>query len=126
MHQAVSIIFLLALTFAPQASGWCAGTGQAGQKKETPARQQKSKADSMTGCIDEQEGRYVLIDNRTMSVVAALEADGFPTEGFAKHVGHRVTIRGTVSPDGAVPHFRVRNIVPISDTCAPQPEQGKP
>jgi hypothetical protein len=27
--------------------------------------------------------------------MADLEADGFPTEGFAKHMGHKVTVRGT-------------------------------
>jgi hypothetical protein len=99
---------------------------QAGKKPEAPAKTQKAKTDSMTGCIDEQEGRYVLVDDRTMSPVAALEADGFPTEGFAKHMGHKVTVRGISSPDGPLPHFKVRSIEAVSDTCSPQQEQGKP
>jgi hypothetical protein len=60
-----------------------------------------------------------------MNPVANLEADGFETEGFAKHVGHKVTVRGTSNPGGAVPVFKVRSIETVSDACAPQQQQGK-
>jgi len=76
--------------------------------------------DSLTGCIDQQDGRYVLVNDHTLSPVAVLEADGFATEGFAKHMGHKVTVRGVSSPAGAVPIFKVRGIETISDICAPQ------
>lgn len=126
-RQSARIVFLPLLALASltidQSASWA---GQAGKKPDAPAKAQKARSDSMTGCVDEQEGRYVLVDARTMSPVAALEADGFPTEGFAKHVGHKVTVRGISSPDGALPHFKVRSIEAISDTCSPQPEQGKP
>ncbi|HXS96228.1 MAG TPA: hypothetical protein VN736_16610 [Candidatus Limnocylindrales bacterium] len=74
----------------------------------------------MTGCVDEQDGKYVLVDDRTLNPIASLEADGFPTEGFAKHMGHKVTVRGTSSTGGAKPVFKVRTIEPVADTCAPQ------
>jgi hypothetical protein len=54
-----------------------------------------------------------------MAVLANLEADGFPTEGFAKHLGHKVTVQGTSVPNGNRPVFKVRSIETISDTCAP-------
>jgi len=95
------------------------------QKQDKAKAEQKAKTASLTGCIDEKEGRYVLVDERTLNPVANLEADGFETEGFAKHVGHKVTVRGTSSPGGAVPAFKVRSIETISDVCAPQPQQGK-
>jgi hypothetical protein len=76
----------------------------------------------MTGCIDEAEGRYVLIDDRTRGTIASLEADGFETEGFAKHVGHKVTVRGTSISGGTLPTFRVRSIETISETCEAQTE----
>jgi hypothetical protein len=119
-RQVVSLVFLSVLAVAIQATGFgAAGAGQSKQKQDPPAGEQKAKTASLTGCIDQQEGGYVLIDSRRMSVIAALEADGFPTEGFAKHMGHRVTVRGTSKPDGAVTHFKVRSIEPISDICAP-------
>jgi len=97
-----------------------------GQKKEQgvkqPAKQeQKEKAASMTGCVDEQEGRYVLVDDHSLARIADLEADGFPNEGFAKHVGHRVTVRGMSMTNGSRPLFKVRTVETLSETCAPQP-----
>ena len=43
-------------------------------------------------------GKYVLVDDRMSDYdLADLETDGFPTEEdfFAKHMGHKVTVRGT-------------------------------
>ena len=91
------------------------------QSPLTPKKQQAKKQEgaSRSGCVDEQEGHYVLVDDRELKVVANLEADGFPTEGFAKHVGQKVTVRGIVSPDGLRPVFKVRSIETVSQTCAP-------
>jgi hypothetical protein len=93
-------------------------SGQETQKQ--PKSQPKQAGTSMTGCVDEQDSRYVLTDDRTLKPIANLEADGFPTEGFAKHVGHKVTVRGTSNSATPIPVFKVRSIDPISDTCAPQ------
>lgn len=96
---------------------------QAGQKqdsKEKTAPPAKNGAASMTGCVDEQEGNYVLLSDRTMNPIANLEADGFPREAFAKHVGHKVTVRGTSNPQGALPLFKVKAIETVSETCQPQ------
>jgi hypothetical protein len=50
-----------------------------------------------------------------------LEAEGFPTEGFAKHVGHKVNVRGTAgSNDQQGPVFKVRSVEALSDTCGPK------
>jgi hypothetical protein len=73
---------------------------------------------SLTGCIDEQEGKWVLVNDHDMAVIANLAADGFPPEGFAKHVGHKVTVRGTSSSGASRPLFKVRVIEVISETCA--------
>jgi hypothetical protein len=93
---------------------------QGKQNQDSPKKGQKAKTDSLTGCIDQQEGRYVLVNDHNLSAVALLEADGFPTEGFAKHMGHKVTVRGISNPGGALPTFKVRGIETVSDTCAPQ------
>ncbi len=85
------------------------------QKKAPP----KTKTDSMTGCVDEQEGHYRLIDEQNREPIADLEAEGFPTEGFAKHVGQKVTVRGTKNPGTERPVFRVRSIETVSEVCAP-------
>jgi hypothetical protein len=68
--------------------------------------------------VDEQDGHWVLVSDQTMAIIANLAADGFPPEAFAKHVGHKVTVRGTRSPGGPTPMFKVRSIETISETCA--------
>lgn len=77
----------------------------------------------MTGCVDQQDTKFVLVDDRTLKPVADLEADGFPSEAFAKHLGHKVTIRGTSSPGGPRPVFKVRSIETVNDVCAPSEQQ---
>ncbi len=85
-----------------------------------PKSESKPGSASLTGCIDEQDGHYVLVDDRTLTPVANLEADGFPTESFAKHLGHKVTVRGISNSGSGRPVFKVRTVDKVSDTCAPQ------
>jgi len=61
-----------------------------------------------------------MVNDRTLDPIADLEAEGFETEGFAKHMGHKVTVRGTSNPGENRPLFKVRSIETVSDTCAPQ------
>jgi len=98
----------------------------ASQTQERPAKktsQKKPEDASLTGCVDQQEGQYVLVDDHDLKVVTRLEAEGFSNEGFAKHMGQKVTVRGTNNPSGANPVFKVRRIETVSETCAPQAAQ---
>lgn len=94
---------------------WASFALAAPQEKSRPKQQT-----AMTGCIDEQDGHYVLISAQDRSLVATLEADGFPTEGFAKHLGHKVTVRGTAASEDPHPIFKVRSIETVSESCGPQ------
>jgi hypothetical protein len=90
---------------------------------QQPKSDPKEKADpkgqtSLTGCVDEQAGKWVLVNNQTMAIIATLAADGFPQEAFAKYVGQRVTVRGTASSGASSSPFKVRSVETISETCA--------
>jgi hypothetical protein len=92
-----------------------------GQQPKTDSKEKadpKEQTASLTGCVDEQEGKWVLVSDQTMAIIATLAADGFPTEAFAKYMGHKVTVRGTASSTGSSAPFKVRTIDQISDTCA--------
>jgi hypothetical protein len=112
-------------------TAWIPRTVVASQAENSQPKkaEQKKKPEgaSLTGCVDQQEGQYVLVDDHDMKVVATLQAEGFPTEGFAKHVGQKVTVRGTNNPEGTRTIFKVRSIETMSQTCAPQaaPESKK-
>jgi hypothetical protein len=114
------LAMLLALSVSPLMSA----QSVAAHEQETSKQKNASKkvdSSSLTGCIDQHDGQYVLIHDQTRSTIANLEAVGFPTEGFAKHLGEKVTVRGTASPSGTDhPVFKVRAVEKISDTCGPE------
>jgi len=121
MLRALLLLTVLGVMLTPEV-GSGASTSQ-DQKKQTPKQDKKSgTVSSMTGCVDQQDGRYVLIDEHGLNRIADLEADGFPAEGFAKHVGHKVIVRGTKAADD-MPLFKVRTIETVSETCAPKNSQ---
>jgi len=95
-----------------------------GQKVQAGRKKVAAKA-SLSGCADQQEGRYPLVDARDPSPVTDLEADGFPTEGFARYMGQKVTVRGTSSSGSTRPVFKVRSIESLNDTCAPTPQSDE-
>jgi len=124
MYRPIASISLLALMLICNLPGTTLNpeSNQDDRKQQQKKGPGKNGLASMTGCIDEQQGQYVLLDDRTRETIANLEAEGFETEGFAKHVGHKVTVRGTSSSGSAHPVFKVRSIETISDTCGAQAE----
>ena len=73
---------------------------------------------SLTGCMDEQFGQYVLLDSH-MVKIAGLQYAGTSNDIFAKFVGHEVQIKGTKSP-GSKATFTVTGVVQIADICGGQ------
>ena len=98
---------------------------QASKTQEQAGKKKAASGSSLTGCVDQQDGHYLLVDDRNLDPVADLQADGFPTEGFAKHMGQKVTVRGISSSGSTRPVFKVRSIETVSETCAPTPQSDK-
>jgi hypothetical protein len=126
MKQSAAVLTMLTILVVIGSPAGLASPPVPDPQQKGPDKQKQQTGSSLTGCVDEQEGHYVLVDDRTLSPIADLVADGFPTEAFAKHVGHKVTVRGTSSSGSARPVLKARIIETVSDTCAPQsPAQGK-
>jgi hypothetical protein len=127
-HPVTKLVIVSVLAAFGESAAHAAPATPASQesKKEQSGKQKPQPAASLNGCIDEQQGKYVLVDERDLNLIADLVADGFPTEGFAKHVGHKVIVRGVSGPDSAHPVFRVRSIETVSEVCAPHaPQEDK-
>jgi hypothetical protein len=124
LHSASVVVLTLLAVLVPQGTLSAARESQS-QSKAQGGKKNSASGASLSGCVDQQDGRYVLVDDRSLNPVADLEADGFPTEGFAKHMGHKVTIRGTSNSGSTRPLFKVRTIETVSETCAPTPQPDK-
>jgi len=125
MTRGISIVVLAicAVLWRPccAASGPVVDSAKSQQQPKTDPKanpEPKGQVSTLTGCVDEQEGQWVLVNDQTMAIIANLAADGFPAEAFAKHMGQKVTVRGTASSNASRPLFKVRSIEKIGETCA--------
>jgi hypothetical protein len=103
----VLLMFAVCVAAAPPQSG-----------KTRPA----AKA-SLTGCVDERDGQYVLTNDTNLQPTARLQpAAGSPEDNFARHMGQKVTVRGVLSKQDPLPIMTVETIETVSQTCAPASE----
>jgi hypothetical protein len=52
------------------------------EKKQESAKKKTEQGASLTGCVDEQDGQYVLVNDRDLTAVASLVAEGFKRRGL--------------------------------------------
>ncbi|MGH9718611.1 MAG: hypothetical protein ACRD8O_00230 [Bryobacteraceae bacterium] len=88
-------------------------------RKETPAKKEAPDTKTLTGCVDEKDGVYTLTEDTAIKTIAKLQAVGFEQEGFAKFVGHKVSVTGQLTESGDTPSMKVRAIKKIAEVCAP-------
>ena len=67
----------------------------------------------LTGCVDQQNGHYVLRDVQTSQLLNLQAPGSDQNEWFAKHVGHQVQATGTKSETTLM----VSRIVQVADMC---------
>ncbi|MFN7992964.1 MAG: hypothetical protein U0Q18_05160 [Bryobacteraceae bacterium] len=89
---------------------------------QTENRARPDAKDSLTGCVDERDGIYVLTNDTNLKVIARLRpVEGSPDDRFARHLGHKVTVRGKLSNEGSPPVMTVKSVDTISEACASAP-----
>lgn len=81
---------------------------------------QKPAETTMTGCVDQREDVFVLTGDEQLKAVAVLHGDGFSDDNFARHMGHKVTVQGSLSVSGEQRVMKVRKITQVSETCSPE------
>jgi hypothetical protein len=84
-------------------------------RKKTPA----PKPETLSGCVDQKQGKYVLTDDSMLKTLALLEWVDQDQENFARYVGHKVTVTGRRDPRSDPPVFKVAALKNVSDVCAP-------
>jgi hypothetical protein len=89
---------------------------------QQPDKARPAKA-SLNGCVDEHDGQYVLTNDTNLQPIARLKpAAGSPEDNFARHVGHKVTVTGTLLKEEPLPVMTVGSVVVVSETCTPSAE----
>ena len=95
--------------------------GQANDPNNKNAQQQADRvkrpvegaAQSVTGCVDEQDGHYVLRDLQTSQLIR-LQAIGVNADNdFAKFVGHQAQASGSISSGT----LTVTHMAQVADMC---------
>lgn len=74
---------------------------------------------TFTGCIDQKGENYVLTGDVELRTIAVLHGDGFDDDNFAREMGHKVKIEGTLTGDADPKTIRVKRVTKISDSCSP-------
>jgi hypothetical protein len=75
---------------------------------------------SLTGCVDEHDGQYMLTNDTDLQPTARLKpAAGSPEDNFARFMGKKVTVRGALSKEDPLPVMTVESVQTVSQTCAP-------
>ncbi len=86
----------------------------------TPGVAQAPKKDTLTGCVDQRGNDFVLAGDKELHQIAVLHYVGMSDDNFAREVGHKVTVEGTLSKEGDTPVMRVTKLKTISETCSPE------
>jgi hypothetical protein len=76
-------------------------------------RQPVSKDQSLTGCVDQQNGRYVIRDAQTSQILNLQSPGSDDDTWFARYVGHKAEVSGS-SSSGTL---RVSHIQQVADMC---------
>jgi hypothetical protein len=85
------------------------------QGAPTPNQSAPKAPESLTGCVDQRDGQYVLLDDQMLKI-ANLQTAGSDQEVFAKHLGRMVQVKGTKS-SGQKATFRVTSIEQVPGNC---------
>ena len=62
-------------------------------------KSKNAKSGTYEGCLDQKEDSYVLRTERMLTLIAHLEPVGFSKTLFARFVGQKVSVPGTISTE---------------------------
>jgi hypothetical protein len=85
-----------------------------------PCVAQAPKKQTLTGCVDQRGNDFVLTGDKELHDIAVLHYVGISDDNFAREVGHKVTVEGTLSKKGNTRIMRVTKLTTISESCSPE------
>lgn len=86
---------------------------KATQQQTANRMKQPGEAQSVRGCVDEENGHYVLRDTQTDRLIRLQSAGMNADDDFARFVGHQAEASGAVSAGT----MTVKSIGKVADMC---------
>jgi hypothetical protein len=102
-------ILCLGATAPGQTNGQNTKSTQSANRMKRPS----AVAATVTGCVDEQAGHYVIRDMQTSNLISLEPSGTDPDSSFAKFVGHQAEASGTMSSGT----LTVTHIGQVADMC---------
>jgi len=90
--------------------------GAADSRKKNRKGPEQPKTENLTGCLD-QRGESYYLAGQAMQQEARLRGKAFSDDNFARYVGHKVTVQGTVDRSSGTDVFDVVKIDDVSESC---------
>ena len=91
-----------------------------GKSEKKPTQKNRTATQSITGCVDQQGETYVLRELTAARTVTTLRGKAFSDDNFARYVGHKVTVHGTVQKQGDSSVVNVTKVDDAGPGCSSQ------
>jgi hypothetical protein len=117
--QIVLLGALLCLGSVAPAQTKSPATGDKPKQTESANREKRptaGNAQSFTGCVDQQDGKYVLLDEQLRRFIALQTPGSDADSRFAKYLGQKVQVSGS-QPAGEANTVNVEHISGIANMC---------
>ena len=96
---------------------WSAPDTQTKNTRDT-VKKARTAVSSLTGCLDQQGEGYVLRDLGSARAVSSLKGKAFSDDNFARYVGHKVTVHGTIEKQGQASVVHVTKVDDEGPGCS--------
>jgi hypothetical protein len=110
-------ILLLGALFCLGSAAPAQTTSQTTKSTESANRMKRAAIpegqQSVTGCVDQQNGHYVLREEKSSQLIALQSSVTDNDSAFARFLGHKVQASGTKSSDT----FKVDRMAQVADMC---------
>jgi hypothetical protein len=119
-HLLVPLAMTLQLAWSAPGPQTKTAKEPAKKSSQNAAEKARSAVKTLTGCLDQQGEGYVLRELRTAGAVSALKGKAFSDDNFARYVGHKVTVHGTMEKEGGRSVLHVTKVDDAGPGCSNQ------
>jgi hypothetical protein len=112
------VIVIFPLAFALPEPGSKAAKDTVQKRSRKANEKDKTAMTQLTGCLDQQGDTYILRELGAAAKIATLKGKAFSDDNFARYVGHKVTVHGTLQKDAEAAVLHVTKVDDSGPGCS--------